>query len=384
MNSKEQVTYEPENEQMSVTEVKQDIQNEPQGMDRPVPLTKATRRTASKLFRPIILILSTIMLFSVSVVLGQVEGSVSMGARYSDNVFQLSENDLSAFDESDPDLDFVKTTDDLTLMTNIDLGYSLYYKWWKITPSISGTYSQNISNQEKNRLDGLVRLRFDRYYWNLTALYGYYPRIYLRDYTDNDGTGEMEQFSYARDLYRADLNVRPFRNSSLRLHARYENYYYNEFFTEFDSKATTYGIGWRQNFPYFGIEASYNYRVLENDQEVAEPLDDSSYESNEYTGIILLKKMPLNDSKPKGATWQPSLELSYEERFFQGMNEWYGGRADQIYTTRASVNIELSKAWNINLDYSHDFRNIDSPNASVRRAKEYGENRLGAFIKFEF
>lgn len=384
MNTKDQLIEEQDTEQVTEREGVRDVPAEPTSNETKSISRKAQRSMSAKKLRPIILLISLVLFWGVSSLSAQFEGSVSLGTRYSDNVFQLSENDLDDFNADEPDMDFVKTSDDLTLMTNVDLGYSFYYKWWKITPSVSATVTQNVSNKEKYRRDGLVRLRLDRYYWNFTALYGYYPRTYLRDYVDTDGTDELEQFSYARDLYRADLNLRPFKNSSLRLHARHEIYRYNEYFTEFDSKATTYGIGWRQNFPYFGLEAGYNYRVLDNENNVTEPLDDSSYESNEYSGLILLKKMPLDDSKPKGVTWQPSLELSYEERFFQGMNEWYGGRTDQIYTTRASINIELSKAWNINLDYSHDFRNIDSPNSAVRRAKEYGENRLGAFVKYEF
>jgi len=368
-----------------LTQKSQDTEcNETRSVNEKRLSKRSIGRTLAGYFRPIILCFVLVLMFSWTLLSAQLEGGLTIGTRYSDNVFQLSEDDLSAFNHDEPQMDFVTTSDDLTMQANVDLGYSFHYKWWKITPSVSATVSQNLSNKEKYRRDGLVRMRLDRYYWNLTALYGFYPRTYLRDYVDTDGSGLLEHFSYQRDLYRADLNLRPFTNSSMKLQAKYENYYYNEYFTEFDATATTYLIGWRQNFPYFGIEANYAYRVLDNKENPIEPLDDSSYESNEYSGLILLKKMPLDSSKPKGVYWQPSLELSYEERFFQGTNDWYGGRTDQIYTTRATVNIELTKSWNLNLDYSHDFRNIDSPNSAVRRAKEYGENRLGAYVKYEF
>lgn len=341
-------------------------------------------RCSGRHFRPIILSLFALLLLLPQLMLAQIEGSVSLGTRYSDNVFQLSDYDLQRFDEAHPDFAFVETSDDLSLLANVDLGYKFRYKWWNFTPSVSATMSQNVKNQDKSRRDALVRMRVDRYYWNFTALYGYYPYTYVREYRDTDGTGNMEQYTYARDLYRGDLNLRPFTNTSMRLHGSYEVYRYNEFFTEFDSEATTWGASIRHNFPYFGIEAGYYYKVLDNSGNIVDPLEDASYESNEYNGVLVMKKMLLDNDKPKGATWQPSLEIGYEQRYFQGTDDWYGGREDTIYNLRGTLSFDLSKALNLKLDYTHIYRNIDSPSASVRRLKEYGENRLGAALSYKF
>ncbi len=341
-------------------------------------------RLSGKAFRPIILsFLLTIMIFP-GLLRAQITGSVSVGARYSDNVFALSDYDFERLNQEHPDLDFVETSDDLSMLANVDLGYKFNYKWWRFTPSVSATISENLQNKEKYRRDALVRFRVDRYYWNFTALYGYYPHTYVRNYTDSDGTGSSEEFVYARDLFRGDLNIRPFTNTSIRLGGRYEIYRYNEFFTEFDSEATTLGGSLRHNFPYFGIEAGYYYKVQDNSQVITDPLEDSSYENNEYEVILLMKKMLLDNNKPSGATWQPSVELSYQERFFQGTDDWYGGRVDKIYGLRGTLSFDLTKAMNLNLDYSHVNRNIESPSATVRRLKEYSENRLSASLSYKF
>ena len=341
-------------------------------------------RLSGKAFRPIILsFLLTIMIFP-GLLRAQITGSVSVGARYSDNVFALSDYDFERLNQEHPDLDFVETSDDLSMLANVDLGYKFNYKWWRFTPSVSATISENLQNKEKYRRDALVRFRVDRYYWNFTGLYGYYPHTYVRNYNDSDGTGSSEQFVYARDLFRGDLNIRPFTNTSIRLGGRYEIYRYNEFFTEFDSEATTLGGSIRHNFPYFGIEAGYYYKVQDNSQVITDPLEDSSYENNEYEVILLMKKMLLDNNKPSGATWQPSVELSYQERFFQGTDDWYGGRVDKIYGLRGTLSFDLTKAMNLNLDYSHVNRNIESPSATVRRLKEYSENRLSASLSYKF
>ena len=186
------------------------------------------------------------------------------------------------------------------------------------------------------------------------------------------------------NVIRADLNLKPLKNTTIRFSGRYENYLYNQYFTEFDADATTWGLGIRHNFPVFTLQADYYFRVLDNRTDQGFQHDDASYESNKYSGLIRIRKMLLDDAKPKGPVWQPALELSYEERFFQGLDDWYGGRIDQIYTTTASLDFKLNKNWNINLDYSHVFRNIDSPSAAVRRAKEFSENRLSAAVKYMF
>ena len=69
--------------------------------------------------RPIILLLTFFLFFGFSQVEAQINGSVKIGAVYSDNVFHLSEYDIDRFDDHHPNLNFVDTIDDLTLNTRI-------------------------------------------------------------------------------------------------------------------------------------------------------------------------------------------------------------------------------------------------------------------------
>lgn len=334
-------------------------------------------------FVPIIMSFLMFLILSIGGLFGQIQGGVILKIGYSDNVFQLSDYDLGRFNDNHPNFEYVETTDDLTLATSIDLSYPMRYKWWRFTPSVTATISQNVSNSEKYRRDAVVRMRVDRYYWNATLMYGYYPHIYIRDYIDTDGTGKLENYTYSRNLFRADLNVKPWKNTTLRFNGRYEEHLYNQYYTEFDGDAKTYGIGIRHNFPLFIAEGMYSFRVFDNWQNNIDP-DDSSYESNVYSGSIRMKPMPLTESKKKAVKWYPSLRLGFEERFYQSNDTWYGGRIDKVYSTDAGLNFDLNKNWNISLDYSHALRNVDSPNASVRRLRPYSENRVEAAVKYNF
>jgi len=309
----------------------------------------------------------------------QMDVSVSIGANYSDNVFRLSDYDLQRFEDRHPNLEYARTTDDLSIKTKVDMAYAFRYKWYKIEPSITASFSQNVSNTEKWRKDVLARLAVVRYYWDAKLLYGYYPNIYVRDYVDTDGSGKLEQFSYERNLYRADLNVRPLKKTTLKANFRYEELFYNSYWTEYDGDAKTMGLGLRQNFPVFVLDAMYEYRIFDNWDKYPE---DSSYESNIYSGTLRLKDSPLNSSKKDSPQWSPSLSLSFEERFYGGTDPKNAHRIDKIYTTKAGLRFKISKQLNFTLDYSHYLRNIDSPNASVRRLKPYSENQIEAMIKY--
>jgi hypothetical protein len=330
---------------------------------------------------PIIMGLALFLLFTPRALSAQLDIGVSLGTTYSDNVFQLSEYDLGRWDHSHPNLNYVNTTDDLSIKARFDLAWPIRYQWWKIIPSVTATVSQNVSNPDKQRQDALFRLRVERYYWNFTALYGYYPENYVRSYVDTDGTQNLEKYSYARNLYRGDLNLKPFKNATIQLHGRYEQYYYNQYFTEYDANATTLGLGARYAFPAFSLGANYRYRVYDNHRHDAE---DGSYASNRYSGNIRLKSTPLNNDKPDSPTFYPELTLSYEERFFQSLDPWYGGRADFIYNTSAAFNFDFGPSWNLKLDYSHAYRNVESPVEEVCRAREYSENKVSATVKYSF
>ncbi|MEN6445521.1 MAG: hypothetical protein ABFC98_05695 [Candidatus Cloacimonas sp.] len=337
---------------------------------------KIRRRTR---IRPIILLL-TLCIFSSLNVRAQVIGSMQLGASYSDNVFHLSEYDLDRFDDHNPNLDFVNTTDDLALSAGIDLGYPVFYRWWKFTPSVTAKFSQNVSNEDKYRTDWALKLRADRYYWNCSLQYASSPYIYFRHFVDSDGTDELEKYSYSRDSYQGNLAIKPFPQTTVKTNLRYDVYKYNEYFTEGDGSALEYEVEASYKFPYFSLEGSYAYRDFTCDKRIENK--DSSYQSNIYNGKIILPKMPLSE---EGKTlWQPSFALNYEQKYYQGNGTWYGGRADYTYNIAADFKFIFSPKWNLSLDYSHFFRNIDSDNDSVLRLKEYGENRLSAVLKYNF
>jgi len=163
-----------------------------------------------------------------------------------------------------------------------------------------------------------------------------------------------------------------------------EEHLYNKYFTEYDGDIVTWTLDLQHSFPTFYLNAAYGFKVYEIEKDFRyDNAEDASYESNIFSFGLLMKKMPL-DSKYAHISWRPELDLSFEERFFQGSGTWHAGRTDDINTTTGTLHFYFGQDWNINLDYSHIFRNVDAINSSVRKYKEYSENRFGVSAQYRF
>lgn len=330
-------------------------------------------------FRPIIMMFVLALAFPM-LLNAQLTGFATLTAGYTDNVFQLSDYDMDRFDRNNSKLSYVDTTDDASLSTRIELGYPINYRWWKFTPKLGGTITQNLSNTDKYRRDANIALSIDRYYWDMDMKYTYSPYIYYRHFEDSDGTDELEKYSYSRNQYELSGSYRLLKSLSLNGKLSMQDLFYNEFFTEADGRATSYELGAAYRFPIFTLNGAYAYKEFDNDTPAGE--DDSSYESNIYKAKLTLQRMPLSDTST--TTWQPYLGINYEQRYFQGTGDLYNARADYIYTLSTGFGFRLSSTWNLSLDYAHLFRNVESSSSEVLRLKEFSENRLSTTLRYNF
>jgi hypothetical protein len=188
----------------------------------PISLPKGTidelskpRTRKSKYFHPIIMVF--LMLLIASQLMAQVSGTVEVGAVYTDNAFQLSDYDLERNENNHADLKFVDSADDVVLNTKLTGFYKTHWRWWQIQPSLQINAYQHILNTDKQRFEALAGIKVSRKYGELGLSYGYYPENYIRYYKDTDGSGEQEKYSYEKNLYRAELKVKPLSKTTLSL-----------------------------------------------------------------------------------------------------------------------------------------------------------------------
>ncbi len=313
----------------------------------------------------------------------QFSGFFELGAAYTDNAFQLSSHDLQRNEDGHPDLEFVESADDAIMHSLLYGTYHTQWRWWQIRPLGQISTQQYLLNPSKQRFDFLAGLRVSRRLGELGLFYGYTPEVYVRDYADGGGTEQPEGFSYEKNLWRADLKAYPFRRSTATLQYKLEDFFYNQYFTEYDGDIQTWTFGWQQNFPAFYLDGAYAYKVYETDEPLQNGApEDASYEANVFTAGLLIKKMEL-DARYPDVQWRPELDLRFETRYYQGGDDWHAGRTDNLNTTTAAFHFFFGDRWNIKLDYSHLFRNVEALTSSVSRYKEFSENRYGLSVRYQ-
>jgi hypothetical protein len=321
----------------------------------------------------------------------------SLSGEYTDNVWHLSDYDLDRLEKGSTSLAFAETADDLII--NSDVKISDEYKFskkFKVIPSAKLAYTMYTNNEEKSRGSVFGGIDFAYRPYTLGLKYGFYPDNYLRDYRDSSnqlygGTGEYEKFVYDKNLYKADLSWQALKKHRFSGSFKYEEYRHNEFFTEYDSNAMTFELGWRGSFPGLYLLCSYAYREYNTIDEIADlyvgdfdPDDipsDSSYEGNLYSISFMMKKIKTEN---KSLSYRPVLDVNVEKRFYQGSDEYHAHREDTTIDISPSVSLYIGKNIDITLDYSYLNRTVESPYTSVSKYKDYSATSVSLSFSYRY
>lgn len=317
--------------------------------------------------------------------------TVGSSFRYNDNVFSLSDFDMNRFEDGHQIFDFVDTADDLIINPSLRVRYPLEFGTLTITPYINANHYQYLNNPDKSNYSILTAI-FNRYKsFNLNFYYGFYGDLYVRDYRDKDGTEEYEKFEYEKNLYRIYSYFPLTRNDTPLLYFQIEDFFYNEFFTEYDGRATTYGIGWRRSFPTFFLRFFYYYRQFEaenvsyrlEDVVISDRITDPSYDSDIYDIQFRNKRMNLLGNYD----FRPYFGLRYENRIYSTklpveVAPFQSTREEKRYRITLGSEFYITRNLNIILDYKHYLRDTYSENESVPKYKDYRQNVFS--IDFEY
>ncbi|MBI9031795.1 hypothetical protein JEZ13_07335 [bacterium] len=318
-----------------------------------------------------------VSLLAVVGLFAEISINFSNKSTYSDNVFQLSDGDLDIHD-SGSGFDYIETSDDIINSTSLSI-YSrnqvgkIRYDFY-----VRGTYDAYLKNSDKSKPSISTGFGINTRNFNSSIMYGYYPDSYVRKYRDKDGTQEYEKFEYDKNLYKVDAEYRFTRKAYLLGYLKFEQYYHNEYFTEYDGDAITPGLGLKYSFSELYLEGWYYYRNYETHEEITpdDEISDQSYESNIYTARLRMKKI-----RTKKFDYRPVFDFSYEKRYYDGWDKYHNGREDDTITINPWVKFYFTDYLNITLDYTSKIRNVSSSSQSVEDSKSYQENQMS--ISFE-
>jgi hypothetical protein len=333
----------------------------------------------------IILLVSIIASMIILPLQGRLTLSLASNLNYDSNVFQLSPYDLNRYDAGNSDFAYIKSPDDIIWSSSLRMQYQYRWNQFRFRPYVKVAANRFLLNVDKSNVNYLGNLSILNPKGNIELAYGYYPDNYLRKYNDKDGTGLPEKFTYDKNLYKADATIPLMKHESLYFYLKYEQYYYNKYFTEYNGHALTPGIGWKHSSPQFSFDGTYYYRKLTGDSEIDYSIDtaDAAYESNIYAvGMTWKNWKPILASKIINI--RPSIGITLENRYYQGSNKFHAGRNDTIIDLTAGLSIPVQKNLDISLDFSHTMRNVSSTYLSVPRYKEYTEDSISAGFSYSF
>ncbi len=340
----------------------------------------------------IVCMLMLLMTFGLVPLFAEFTISAGSDFEYSDNVFQLSNKDKGRFDDGDLVFDYIESRDDFIMRPDVEFGYKYQGEGFTLEPSISGTYDYYYRNTDKSNYSTLTKLVSDirlskDYRLTLAAYYGYYPDNWLRNYRD-DETDSYQKFEYDKNLYKFEPYLRMWRKFYVMPYFKYEEYYHNEYFTEYDGDATTMGLGLKYAFNTFYMKVYYHFRDYECDNlpegdidNDADEAGDASYESNIYFLEFENKRVAISRHR----YIRPFFSFQYEQRFFQtdGYDKFHSGREDTKYTVKFGSDFYLFDNLEFKLTYTHIYRNAESDfYEDIADYKEYQEDRFTLGVKY--
>jgi hypothetical protein len=322
----------------------------------------------------------------------QVNIRFGISTKYTDNVFNLSSQDIDKFDEGNNAFSYIETRDDLIINSFFRISKDLKLKRFKLSPFLSINQHSFLENNLKSNTS--FKLGFNKKILkkiNLKFSYTYYPKIFVRKYIDQDGTKEYENYQY--DKQKIDFNgfYKINGKNFILFDISLSQFYYNKYFTEYDGNKSSFGLGIKHSFKPFYLKIKYNYTKFIGNDLILTPenytgyVRDPRYESNLYTLKIQSKK--IKNIFPNYL--EIKLSSTFEQRYFttdlyETLDPIHSGRKDKILILGFEIEYNLLNNTNIFLDLSNASRKVCASYENLSNIKNYKLNEASLGFKYSF
>lgn len=319
----------------------------------------------------------------------QLESEFDLDLSYSNNILNLSEDDIDEFENNEkPDKYQIETLDDLITNFRYKLKAKNYWLGGHTQVlSISLDYDKYLENEMLDKL--ALAFGVNQYFsskLNLEIKYSFSPEIYLRQYKSvlDD---EYHEFEYGRNGFQAILNWDLLKNLELSPRFDFTQLYYSEWFTEYDSNVLTFSLSADYKLSQrISTEFRFARRISNADAEDAfsnpeniSVLKDASYDANIFSCKISVKKLPLKSTLNLGYT--------HYQKFYSSDNDdddYHIDRDDYQHTVNANIFMPLTKELKLKLHTDFTSRTTDSPYDYVTLDKEFDSWKMGITVSYDF
>lgn len=329
-----------------------------------------------------------------------------MRTMYDDNILKYSDKYLEKFMNHEDEGRFhINTYDDIVLR-----------------PSFQVVVSNKLINNLKTEFD----LNFNRSFYlnnniktwdyfsaglrqyyskrgSVKVSYSYIPDFYIRHYRDEDFTDvigfipeSFKTMAFSKESYGIWAHQTFLKNTGVRLSLNYMRYFYNSFYTEYDSKDLSYEIKLYQPITDdFRIQIVYSFtksnaKGFDDPGETYENSNDAdaTFVDNSYSTSINWKIPTVF-----GLKHNITLEGEFGERYFTTkhfleVDPLHAGREDKNLSLSFSYDVSLTKSINATLFYNFLQRSTNSKaeinQEMVSAEKNYKQNQIGLSLVYQF
>jgi hypothetical protein len=338
----------------------------------------------------------------------QYEAELSFATIYDNNILKYSDKYLNRFiNNEDPGRFHIDTYDDVILFQSADISATFrIFKDLKSKINFDINNYLYVVNGIKNWY--FATLGFQQYITkraSVKVFYSYLPEFYVRHFRDEDWVEiygytpiTFVPFSFSKDNYGGWIQNTFFKSTRIRLAFDYSKYYYNQHYTEYDSKNFAYGINLYQTvFKKIRLELGYHYltsdaKGYDQPGESKEHSDDAdaSFEEDGYRFGVTWDLPRL-----KNKNHDLDIQMDFEKRYYTTthyveQDPEHAGRVDNALQMNVTYNFELSRYWNLSAFYNFFFRDTYTSSkynaAYLSAEKDFNQSQIGLkaiyFLRF--
>lgn len=332
------------------------------------------------------------------------ELQVSETMMYDGNILRYSHKYLDRFSNGrDPGRFHVQTYDDLTLQSSLRLTRPLDLVGLPNSSiSAQAQFKSHIQNSIKNWFSWNISWRQNLpNRWTASLSYGYLPRFYVRHYRDGDFTAVLgytpetfKPFEFSKENVSFRLQHTLTGGTRLRLSGNHARFFYNQFFTEYDSRDWLIGLDAYHPFNR-QIRASIGYAFLTSGVRGDTPYLGSTTEraDGSFREHDLSVGFEWRLQEVFGFQTIVQIDAQWEIRKFTSTrpaasDPFHVGRTDHEYSINLGYEVELTPALDITFVYIWERRDtrtsVSENQVFLADEKDFTRHQVGLQFRYLF
>ena len=201
---------------------------------------------------------------------------------------------------------------------------------------------------------------------------------------------------FSKDSYSFWIQNTFFKNTRVMFNMSYINYYYNEHFTEYDSRNMVYGLKVYQPLnKKIKITAGYQYVTSDAKayDEIGETKETSDDSDGSYAEDIFIIGLNLKFPKIYKMTNSFNIDCRIQKRYFSSthyleIDPTHAGRIDDNYRIYSTYSVKLNKKLKLVAFYNYLYRSTTTMAEEnveyLSNEKDYKQYQVGLKLTYTF